>query len=140
MLTVTADLDLVLVLGGDRAVEVPTTLHYDTSAPYAVNATFRTSDGDVTWVFGRDLLAEGLDSPSGEGDVAVWPSNLYGRAVVCVSLQSPTGSALLEGDAVQVRAFLEDTVRLVPFGTEGEQIDLDAELAALLGDDASPLR
>jgi len=141
MLSVSADLDLVLVLGGDRVVVVPTTFEYSSESPYAVTARFRTSDGDVQWVFGRDLLAEGLTGPAGEGDVTVWPSpGASGDDVVCLALESPSGGALLEADPLHVRGFLEDTYRLVPAGSESDLLDLDAEIAALLGDDAAPLR
>jgi hypothetical protein len=132
---VTADLDLRLVLGGDRMMTIPATLTYSAHEPYAVTAVFRTSDGDVSWVFGRDLLEDGLASPAGEGDVAVWPSMAHGRRIVCLSLVSPSGSALLEADHARVRAFLDDSLREVPRGTETALLDLDAGLAALLDDD-----
>jgi hypothetical protein len=135
MIPVRADLDLRLVLGGDRTVTVPATLAYAPTEPYAVSAVFRTSDGDVTWVFSRDLLEDGLSRPSGEGDVAVWPSSIRDAKVVCLSLASPSGSALLEADVDAVRRFLDDSYSQVPMGTEGELLDLDAELAALLGDE-----
>jgi hypothetical protein len=137
MLSVSADLDLVLVLGGDRVVVVPTTLHYSSENPYAVTALFRTSDGDVGWIFGRDLLAEGLTGPAGEGDVTVWPSHGAEGAVVCIALDSPSGGALLEADLEHVRGFLADSYRLVPEGAESGLMDLDSEIAALLD---APLR
>jgi hypothetical protein len=134
MLSVSADLDLVLVLGGDRVVVVPTRLQYSSENPYAVTALFRTSDGDVGWIFGRDLLAEGLTGPAGEGDVTVWPSQGADGPIVCMALDSPSGGALLEADLDHVRGFLDDTYRLVPPGSESGLLDLDAEIAALLGD------
>ena len=138
MLPVRADLDLRLVLGGDRTVTVPATLAYAPTEPYAVSTVFRTGDGDITWVFGRDLLEDGLNSRVGEGDVAVWPSASRGTKVVCLSLASPSGSALLEADHDAVRSFLDDSYRLVPLGAEGPLLDLDAELAGLLGDEPTP--
>lgn len=138
MLPVRADLDLRLVLGPDRSVTVPATLSYAASEPYAVTALFRTADGDVAWVFGRDLLEDGMSAPAGEGDVAVWPSTSQGTRVICLSLASPSGSALLEADLAAVQAFLDDSYRLVPLGSEGDLLDLDAELAALLGDEPTP--
>ena len=137
MTTVRTDLDLRLVLGGDRTAVVPATLGYDSMEPYAVTALFRTSDGDVTWVFGRDLLEDGLRTPVGQGDVAVWPSHHEGRKVVCISLASPSGSALLEADIVDVSSFLDASFTVVPMGTEMDDLDLDAELAELLGDGRS---
>ncbi len=131
----TADLDLRLVLGGDRMLTIPATLTYAAAEPFAVTAVFRTSEGAVSWVFGRDLLEEGLTAPAGEGDVAVWPSVAQDRRVVCLSLVSPSGSALLQADHAQVRQFLDSSLREVPRGTEADHLDLDAGLAALLDDD-----
>jgi hypothetical protein len=135
--SVRAEIELRLVLGGDRAVTVPSTLGYAPSDPYAISATFRTSDGDVTWVFGRDLIEDGLRMPSGEGDVAVWPSISDGRGVVCLSLDSPSGSALLEADLHAMRAFLDASYDLVPMGQESGHLDLDETLARLLGDESA---
>jgi hypothetical protein len=134
-MNVSADLDLRLVLGGDRMMTIPATLTYSVREPYAVTAVFRTSDGDVSWLFGRDLLEDGLAAPAGDGDVAVWPSMAHGRRIVCLSLVSPSGSALLEADHERVRAFLDSSYRAVPRGAETDHLDLDAGLAALLDDD-----
>lgn len=134
MMPVRADLELRLVLGGDRSATVPVRLGYRPADPWAVTAVFRTADGDVTWVFGRDLLDEGLAGPSGEGDVAVWPVATAGGTVLYLSLASPNGSALLEADPVAVREFLDRTYVHVPSGTESSRFDLDAELARLVDD------
>jgi hypothetical protein len=135
MMPVRADLALRLVLGGDRSATVPVRLGYRPADPWAVTAVFRTAEGDVTWVFGRDLLEDGLAGPTGEGDVAVWPGRSEGGdAQLFLSLASPSGSALLQADPVEVRAFLDETYRLVPAGTELSFLDLDAELARLVDD------
>jgi len=134
MSSVSTSLTLRLVLGGDADVLVPATLAYDSSAPFAVSAVFHTSEGDVTWVFGRDLLEDGLRTPVGQGDVAVWPSHSQGRRVVCLSLASPSGSALLEAEEPDVVSFLDASFVVTPMGTEMDTLDLDAELAELLGD------
>lgn len=134
MMPVRADLELRLVLGGDRSATVPVRLGYRPADPWAVTAVFRTADGDVTWVFGRDLLEEGLAGPSGEGDVAVWPVSTAVGTLLYLSLASPHGSALLEADPRAVREFLDRTYSLVPVGTEASLLDLDAELARLVED------
>lgn len=135
---VSADLDLTLVMEDDRTLRVPSTLLYSPENPYAVTAVFRTADGDVTWVFGRDLLDDGLIEPAGEGDVTVWPAVENGRAVVCLALASPAGSALLQLDAGALRVFLDQSYELVEMGHESEHLDIDAALAELLGD--APMR
>ena len=138
MLPVSARMELRLVLGGDRAIAVPATLSYTREAPYAVTAAFHTAEGDVTWIFGRDLLCQGIEAPVGDGDVAVWPSTHGHTVSLCLSLSSPTGSALLEADIAAVEAFLDLTYVLVPLGSEGTHIDIDAELDLILRDDNSP--
>ena len=138
MLPVSARMELRLVLGGDRAIAVPATLSYTREAPYAVTAAFHTAEGDVTWVFGRDLLCQGLEAPAGDGDVAVWPSAHGDHEALCLSLSSPTGSALLEADIAAIEAFLDLTYVLVPAGTEASHIDIDAELDLILRDEDSP--
>jgi hypothetical protein len=134
MMPVRADLDLRLVLGGDRSATVPVRFGYRPSDPWAVTAVFRTVDGDVTWVFGRELLEEGLSGPAGEGDVAVWPVTTPNGRLLYLSLASPNGSAVLEADPDRVREFLDRTYVLVPAGTEASLLDLDAELARLVDD------
>ena len=130
---VTCDLDVNLVGPDDDMVAVPVALHYDTADPYSVRSTFHTGHGDgVRWVFARDLLAEGMRTAAGDGDVRVWPSVSGGCPVVCIGLRSPDGAALLEAPASTVRSFLAKTFTLVPEGSEGQLIDMDRTITALL--------
>lgn len=131
--TVTSELRLRLLVSGDSSLTIPAVLRYDTSDPHAVHATFYTGENEtVDWVFARELLAEGLRQPSGFGDVRVWPSRSQGSEVVCVSLSSPEGHALLEAPAEDLRVFLNRTYVTVPPGIEHQYLDLDSELVALL--------
>ncbi|WP_338779433.1 SsgA family sporulation/cell division regulator [Streptomyces sp. DG1A-41] len=132
-IVVERELELKLVLSPERRIPVPTRLGYDTDDPYAVHVTFHIDSAHpVHWTFARDLLVEGVFRPCGRGDVRVWPTKAEGRSVVLVALTSPDGDALLEVPAAQVSAWLERTLRVVPPGTEGEQLGLDDELAQLL--------
>lgn len=137
MSSVRTGLVLHLVLDGDSDVPVPATFGYDASAPFAVTAVFHTHEGDVSWVFARDLLEDGVHAPAGVGDVAVWPSRTRGRPMICISLSSPAGGALLEAEERDVVTFLDAAFAVVPRGSEMDQQDLDAELADLLGDGRS---
>lgn len=131
---VSCELEVNLVGPDEDVVAVPVALHYDTSDPYAVRSTFHTGHGDgVRWVFARELLAEGMRTAAGDGDVRVWPSVTRGQPVVCIGLRSPDGAALLEAPAPTVRSFLAETFTLVPEGSEARLLDLDATVAALLG-------
>lgn len=125
-------LDLRLVVPGEPGLPLVANLRYDASDPYAVTATFRADDTEIAWVLARDLLAEGLSAPTGEGDVQVWPGRSEGREVVMVSLSSPDGHAVLEADSLPLREFLERTFDTVAPGAEGHHIDVDSTIAAIL--------
>jgi hypothetical protein len=133
--TVQHELDVRLVVPGNASVALPVTLRYDSADPYAVHALFRTGHGDgVAWVFARDTLASGVGTPTGEGDVRVWPGGVSsdGDEVVHISLSSPDGHALLEAPVAALTAFLMRTYALVPQGGESAHLDVDSALAALL--------
>ncbi|MFI7504167.1 SsgA family sporulation/cell division regulator [Streptomyces sp. NPDC049687] len=127
------ELTLNLIVSPERSVPVPARLSYRSDDPFAVHVAFHIdSEHPVHWTFARDLLVEGVFRPCGYGDVRVWPTKAEGRPVVLMALSSPNGDALLEAPAAQVSAWLERTLRVVPPGTEGEQLGLDEGLAGLL--------
>lgn len=116
--------------------EVETTLGYRTDDPYAVSLLFRSAGGDVEWVVSRTLLLQGLAAPVGEGDVKVYPTvGGDGSPVAILDFSSPDGRLVAEADSSEIQEFLSRTFSLVPVGTEGRHLDLDALIAALL---ASP--
>lgn len=127
------DLELQLVLSPERSIPVPARLVYRSDDPYAVHVIFHVgSHAPVHWTFARELLVDGVFRPAGQGDVRVWPSTCRGRQVVCLSLCSPDGYALVQAPAMAVAAWLERTLRLVPPGAEREQTDVEDDLCALL--------
>jgi hypothetical protein len=127
------ELELQLVLAPERSVPVPALLAYRSDDPYAVHITFHLgSESPVHWTFARDLLVEGVYRPCGQGDVRARPGKARGRNVICLSLRSPDGDALLHAPAMAVAAWLERTLRAVPPGSEGDQFDSEDELCALL--------
>ncbi|MDH6702166.1 SsgA family sporulation/cell division regulator [Streptomyces sp. MAA16] len=127
------ELELKLILSPERSIPVPARLGYRTDDPYAVHVTFHiNSEHPVSWTFSRELLIEGVFRPCGHGDVRIWPTKSVGRSVVLMALSSPDGDALLEAPAPQVSAWLERTLRVVPPGSEGEQLGIDDALDQLL--------
>ncbi|WP_406493287.1 SsgA family sporulation/cell division regulator [Streptomyces sp. NBC_01604] len=127
------ELELRLILSPERGIPVPALLSYHTDDPYAIHIAFHiNSDHPVHWTFARELLVEGVFRPCGHGDVRVWPTKVAGRSVVLMALSSPDGDALLEAPTPQVSAWLERTLRVVPPGTEGEQLEIDEALDQLL--------
>jgi len=129
---VTTEMDLKLVLTAERSVSVLALLDYAAHEPYSVRATFRTSEGDVNWVFARDLIAEGLRKPAGDGDIAMWPSKTDGRDVLCISLSSPSGQALMEAPRDVIDEFMARSYNVVPAGSESSLIDMDSLIDRLL--------
>lgn len=128
------EVELRLVVPDGQAVPIPVGLRYNADDPYAVRAVFRGEGLEVEWVFARDLLAVGLAQPCGEGDVHVWPARDADSDDVMISLSSPDGRAVLEADAEDLAAFLEQTAQVVPPGEEGRYVDIDAALSSLLAD------
>ncbi|MCL6551261.1 MAG: SsgA family sporulation/cell division regulator [Acidothermus cellulolyticus] len=113
-----------LLLDGDSRV-ITARLHYDPADPYVITVHFDTG---VTWVLGRDLLADGLHMEIGDGDVHLRPEGDQ----LFLTLRSPSGEALLAASRSAIAGFMADTERVVPRGTEHLRVDLDKELARLL--------
>jgi hypothetical protein len=108
---------------------------YDRIRPLEVRVEFLTETGGaVTWVLSRDLLTAGLKRPSGDGDVRIWPPcERHGGDSFWILLQGRTGVALLEGGIEPLRAWLGETLKSVPVGTEGLSLDWDEAFAHVLG-------
>lgn len=130
---VSATLKLELIDATGEASRLDGELEYVSTDPFAVVAVFRTGTTPIRWVFARDLLAEGLFTPVGDGDVHVWPClDSRGEAVVLIELTSPHGAALLQTSSRDVSDFLHHTFELVPRGSEELRLDLDDTVLRLL--------
>ncbi|MFE9422362.1 SsgA family sporulation/cell division regulator [Kitasatospora sp. NPDC006697] len=128
--TVQGHVVMSLVVSAELSFRLVADLGYDPGDPYAVRLTFHLpGDAPVTWVFGRELLLDGISVPSGEGDVHIHP---VADGEVCIQLRSPDGDALLRCAAAPLVAFLARADRLVPMGEELAGRSLDAELADIL--------
>ena len=140
--TVSAELGLRLVAAEQAVVPLVASLHYSGSDPYAIRMAFHVGTEDpVEWIFARDLLADGLLTPKGDGDVLIWPSSpVIGPdgqtdgplSVLNIKLSSPFGEAHFEAPAEAIANFLDRTFRIVQMGKESQVIDIDAELNSLL--------
>ena len=135
--TVSAELSLRLVVPQQTIVPLVASLFYSSEDPYAIRVAFHVGlDEPVEWIFARDLLSRGLEDREGLGDVQVWPSDgladdMPGRALN-LELSSPFGQAHFEAPLADVAEFLERTYVAVPAGEEGNHVDVEAELTALL--------
>ncbi|MFD4633885.1 SsgA family sporulation/cell division regulator [Streptomyces sp. NPDC058284] len=123
---------LVTPEGRERAL--PVVLRYSAEDPLAVQMTFPSEaslDGvEVTWIFARQLLEDGLSAPAGSGDVHIWPC---GRAQTVLEFHAHQGLALVQFDKITLRRFLVRSYAVVPAGGEEESLDLDTGLSRLLG-------
>jgi hypothetical protein len=129
-------LELIDAAGGATPLE--TELTYDARDPFAVSAIFNTIAGQVRWTFGRDLLIGGLNEPTGDGDVHVWPCmDDDARPVVIIELCSPDGEALVQARTPDVATFVRRTTALVAAGRESEFVDVDAAIAAIFASEAA---
>lgn len=127
----------LLVPGEDAVVPLAAGLRYSADDPYAVRLAFHVGlEEPVEWVFGRDLLCEGVEGPAGEGDVRVSPGaepvNGTDEETLTIEISSPYGRARFEAPVWEVAEFLCRTYQLVPEGEESGHINMDDELSALL--------
>jgi hypothetical protein len=124
-----------LAVGAGRSIPVSAHFSYSSQDPYSIHVTFHYEGRPpVTWVFGRDLLAEGTVRPSGLGDVRIWPEEERQPRALRLELTSPHGYALLSLPSDALTAWLGQIYRLVPPGLEDTALDLDDELSQLLGE------
>jgi hypothetical protein len=149
--TISAELGLRLVVPQQTIVPLVASMYYSGGDPYAVRMAFHVgTDEPVEWIFARELLAAGIESRQGEGDVQVWPSevsvaesgdlDLIGVAepqgtrgtVLNIELSSPFGRAHFEAPAEAMSVFLQRTYQIVPAGQESRYIDIETELNDLL--------
>jgi hypothetical protein len=151
--TISAELGLRLVVPQQTIVPLVASMYYSGSDPYAVRMAFHVgTDEPVEWIFARDLLAAGIESRHGDGDVQVWPSPIscaeaddldvigsadasgtdIGGTVLNIELSSPFGQAHFEAPAQAMSAFLKRTYQIVPAGKESGFIDIETELNDLL--------
>lgn len=146
---VSAELDLGLVVAEQVIVPLVGSLYYSGNDPFAIRMAFHVGvDEPVEWIFARDLLAGGLKSREGIGDVQMWPSSgtirslaaddlardgaAAGEEILNITMSSPFGRAHFKAPAEVMSEFLERTYQIVPVGGERGFIDLEAELDVLL--------
>lgn len=115
---------------------MPAELRYDVADPYAVTVVFRVCPGrSMEWVFGRDLLAEGLAGAAGDGDVRI-RREAGNPSVVIFELDSPFGHATMDGVSADLTAFLGRSFAAVPSGAESGFLNLDGMVDLLLSSGA----
>lgn len=137
---ITRQVTACLIIGADACIEFPVCIGYDRNDPYAVRLCFPAvghpaapgwADEDApSWTFARELIADGLHKPTGEGDVHVWPC---GPDLTMVELRTDAGNAMLALAARELRTFLFLSYAEVPPGYESGYLELDQQLHDLMG-------
>ncbi|KPI22622.1 sporulation and cell division protein SsgA [Actinobacteria bacterium OK074] len=134
---------LVMQLKAGASGRCPVLAHlgYEAADPFAVTASF-SHEGRVLarWRFDRQMLAEGMVRPVGEGDVRLAPQSV-GVTGVWQELRvelfgdpRPDGGrqhAVILAWAPAIERFLQETYAMVPLGRES--VDVDEFLSELTG-------
>ncbi|WP_046494285.1 SsgA family sporulation/cell division regulator [Streptomyces odonnellii] len=132
--SVQAEVLMSFLVSEELAFRIPVELHYEVRDPYAVRMTFHLpGDAPVTWTFGRELLLDGINTPSGDGDVHIAPTEPEDLSDVHIRLQVGDDQALFRVSAAPLVAFLDRTDRLVPLGQERTLGDFEVNLEQALG-------
>ncbi len=116
------------IRGETDAETVEVQMRYDAADPLAVTLQVKGPQGESTWVFGRDLLADGLRSmvPVGEGAVQVQATSVLTE----VSRADGTGAVtVLRLPWWNTREFIRLSQSEVPRG--GELCDVDGWVTML---------
>lgn len=124
-----------LITAEERDRPVPVSLRYASADPLAVHVAFppevTLAGEEAVWSFARELLAEGLRTPAGTGDVHIWPC---GALRTVVEFHAAEGLALVQFDTAALQRFLLRTYAVVAPGEEDLGPVLERELTVLLGE------
>ncbi|MGW1883519.1 SsgA family sporulation/cell division regulator [Streptomyces sp. NPDC001970] len=132
--SVQAEVLMSFLVSEELSFRIPVELRYETGDAYAVRMTFHLpGDAPVTWAFGRELLIDGINGPSGDGDVHIAPTEPEGLSDVSIRLQVGADRAMFRVSAAPLVAFLDRTDKLVPLGQERTLGDFEDHLEAALG-------
>ncbi|OON79232.1 SsgA family sporulation/cell division regulator [Streptomyces tsukubensis] len=133
--SVQAEVMMSFLVSEELSFRIPVELRYEAEDPYAVRLTFHLpGDAPVSWTFGRELLADGVEEACGDGDVHIAPveadplSEEEPPAEMHIRLQVGGDHALFRVRMAPLVAFLDRTDRLVPLGEERASADFESHL------------
>lgn len=108
-------------------------LTYTPTDPYAVRLAFMHGTRETaSYVFARELLADGLNETAGQGNVTVAPHEHHDWLVITLR-QDDAYPFEVYATRDDVMNFTARAYRLVPMGREREWINWDATIATVLG-------
>ena len=118
-----------MILISDPALPpVHAEFRYRSDDPFAVQLLLSVDQSPaITWVFGRELLLEGVRGPAGMGDVQIFPVH----DGIVIELHSGDHSARLLAHTPDLTDFLDHSVELVPTGSESAYHEVESDLRDL---------
>jgi hypothetical protein len=129
---VTAELSARVLWPGSGSVSARIHLQYSSTDPFAVLMTIRVRGNEPsTWIFGRELLDDGLRRASGLGAITVEPCPQAPTVLLHVTLRDDVSEAALELRRDPVAEFVSRTYDTVPAGHEGLYLVVDDDASAL---------
>lgn len=124
----TATVTEMVLISDPTMPPVHAELRYRSDDPFAVQLLLSIDQSPaITWVFGRDLLVEGMQAPAGIGDVQVFP--VHDGTVI--ELRSGEQVASLLAHTPDLANFLDHSIQIVPAGSESAYFDIEADLRDL---------
>lgn len=106
----------VIVLSKSGPHDTSIELSYSSVDPDAVEIT--TIGSDTPWRFHREILASGIVSASGEGDVRIEPT----ETSIIIRLNNGTREAMIVAEPQPLIEFLNKVYAIVPAGSERIEI------------------
>lgn len=104
---------------------------YRASDPFAVTLSFLAGgEPTVSYTFARELLTDGLDEATGDGDVQVAPHAKNNYLIITLTPEDGALPMSLFAERAPVESFLDQAYDLVPMGME--RLNLDALIARIL--------
>ncbi|MFG3496047.1 SsgA family sporulation/cell division regulator [Streptomyces sp. NPDC047928] len=132
--SVQAEVLMSFIVSEELSFRIPVELGYEMRDPFAVRMTFHLpGDAPVTWAFSRELLLDGINLPSGDGDVRIAPTDRDELSDVMIRLRVGADQAVFRASAPPLVAFLDRTDKLVPMGQEHTLGDFEVGLEEALG-------
>ncbi|MFE2066702.1 SsgA family sporulation/cell division regulator [Streptomyces sp. NPDC059467] len=118
---------VVALLEEETPLPVVTDLRYDSADPYSVFMVFNAgTDMVIEWEFGRELLNSGRRRLAGLGDVQIWPAEVRGHGLVCMSFRSGWEMFVVAASAVVIDEFMKCTFETVSLGEEGTFLGIES--------------
>ena len=124
----TAAVTEMILISDPSMPPVHAEFRYRSDDPFAVQLLLSIDQSPaISWIFSRDLLAEGVRGPAGMGDVQVFP--VYDGTII--ELRSGEQAARLLTHTPDLMDFLDRSVEIVPSGSETAYFEIEPDLRDL---------